>query len=717
MSKYGDEMSRAKTASKARVGNSSNVDLPSARPFLTGGNLKTVLCFLLAAVTMLLYIPVAGHAFVGFDDDDYVTGNSHIQGGLRWSTVRWAFTSTDAANWHPLTWLSHALDYQFFGLSPAGHHLDSVLIHVLNAVLLFLLLAWVTKRVGPSLLVASLFAVHPINVESVAWVAERKNVLSALFFLLAIGAYVWYAQKPAWRRYLLVAALFAMGLMAKPMVITLPFVLLLLDYWPLERMRLDETENGEPANSAPRLAFWRLVVEKVPLLFLSALSALITVKAQRSGMAVRSLQQFPLALRIENAVVAYGLYLWKMLWPARLAPLYPHPGNALPVWQVAVSALILAGVTCIVMVFRRKRYLPVGWFLFLGTLVPVLGLVQVGNAAMADRYAYIPLIGIFVMTVWGLDDLADAERVRMVWRLVPGLCVLAALGLTTSRQLSYWENAYTLWTRTLAVTDRNPFAQYAMGAALVDPDSAKTANLTASVDTEQKRLDQARQHYQEAVDIFQEQSQHNAGAYLPYLVVTLSDLASLDVSRNRPDDARRHYGEAVSIYRQLAQQDPDLYLYRLATTLNSLGKADGAQNRMDEARQHFEEALEIYRQLALRNPDIYLPNLATTMSYLGITDGSQNRIDEARQQFEGALEIYRQLALRNPDEHMEDLATTLNYLGVIDQNQNRVEEARAHLEEASDIFRKLAKSDSRFASDAAKVEASLEELENKAPSR
>ena len=266
------------------------------------------------------------------DDRDYVTANAHIHDGLSWSTIKWAFTSTEAANWHPLTWLSHALDYQLFALNPAGHHFDSVLIHAFNAALLFLLLAWVTKRVGPSLLVAALFAVHPLNVESVAWVAERKNVLSTLFFLLAIGAYVWYAQKPEWRRYLLVAALFAAGLMAKPMVITLPFVFLLLDYWPLERIPLHGGESAPAtATGVPRVAFSRLVLEKIPLLFLSAGSAWITLIAQRP--AKRTFAELPFSIRIENAIVSYGLYLWKMVWPARLCVLSPFckrsPGMAM----------------------------------------------------------------------------------------------------------------------------------------------------------------------------------------------------------------------------------------------------------------------------------------------------------------------------------------------------------------------------------------------------
>jgi hypothetical protein len=276
--------------------------------------------------------------------------------------VKWAFTSTEAANWHPLTWLSHALDYQLFSLNPAGHHLDSVLLHALNAVALFLLLSWVTKRVGPSLFVAALFALHPINVESVAWVAERKNVLSTFFFLLAIAAYAWYAKKPGWRRYLLVAALFALGLMAKPMVVTLPFVLLLLDYWPLERTPFDSPQ-GSPATStaAQRMAFSRLLLEKIPLLFLSAASSWITLKAQRT--VVRTFAEFSLTTRIENAVVAYGLYLWKMFWPAQLA-FYPHSIIKVPAWQWILSALVLISVTAFVVAFRRKGYLPVGWFWF-----------------------------------------------------------------------------------------------------------------------------------------------------------------------------------------------------------------------------------------------------------------------------------------------------------------------------------------------------------------
>ncbi len=702
-------MSRGKTLKKAQGqgrGRPTPKPAPRQGPSLTSKNLKTVLCVLLAAVTIAIYSPIVGNSFVVLDDQEYVTANPHVHGGLTWSTVKWAFTSTAAANWHPLTWLSHALDYQLFALNPAGHHLDSLLIHALNAALLFLLLAWTTKRVGPSLLVAALFALHPINAESVAWVAERKNVLSTLFFFLAIAAYVWHAQKPDWRRYLLLAALFAAGLMAKPMVITLPFVLLLLDYWPLGRIA-----GTRPAVvGATQLTVSRLLLEKTPLLFLSAASALITLRAQRSGMAVRSLHQLPLAVRIENALVSYGLYLWKMVWPARLAPLYPHPGTALPDWQWGLSALVLVGVTGVVLIFRGKGYLPVGWFWFLGTLVPVIGLVQVGDAAMADRYAYIPLIGIFVMVAWSLDDLAAEKGISTFWRVLPATCVLVALSVVTFRQLSYWENEYTLWAHTLAVTEQNPFAHDAMGAALMDPGLAMTANNLDGLDTEQKRMDAARQHFERALELRRQMAQHNPG-YLPDMANTLIHLADQDRSQKRIDEARQHYEEALEIHRQLAEQNPNAYLPYLAMTLNDLGILDGIQNRTDDARRHYEEALEFYRQLAQRNPDAYLSYLAITLNDLANLDGIQNRPDEARQHYEESSKIYRQLAQQDPEKYLPYVARTLYNLGFLDAGQNRIAEARAHYDEALALFRKLWQSDSSYSGDVARVEARLKELE------
>ncbi len=750
-------MRRARTFSEApsRLGRRPKPRTPpKSSPFAAAAKRNAALCILLAVATVALYSPVGGHRFLIFDDHDYVTANLHVHDGLSWSTIQWAFTSTELANWHPLTWLSHALDYQLFGSNPTGHHLDSVLIHALNVVLLFLLLNWVTRRAGPSLLVAALFAVHPLNVESVAWVAERKNVLSTFFFLSAIVCYVWYAKKPDWRRYLLLAALFAMGLMAKPMVITLPFVLLLLDYWPLGRVQ------GEPPSviGVPQYSVSRLLLEKVPLLVLSAASAAITLKAQRAGMAVRTLRQFSLAVRVENAVVAYGMYLWRMLWPARLAPLYPHPGDTLAAWQVALSAIVVVMVTALVIAFRRRRYLLVGWLWFLGTLIPVIGLVQVGDAARADRYAYVPLIGIFVMIAYGLADLAEARKVSPTWQAVPALCVLAGLGFVTHRQLSYWDSEYDLWSHTLAVTGRNPFAHDALGAALLEPDVAMTPDDLTNLDTDQKRMDAARRHYEEALSIRRELAQHNPNVYLPDMATTLNNLGNLDRIQQRMDAARQHYEQALDIHRQLLRQNSDPYLPDMAMALNNLGFLDRVQKRTEEAHQQFAEALEIYRQLVQQSPNTYLPDTAMTLNNLAITERDQGRMDEARSHYEEALKIRRQLAQPNPDTYLPDLAMTLNdlanleveqkrtadagahyeealkiyrqlaqqnpdtyqpyvagtlnNLGFLDKSQNRIDESRSHYQEAITIYQELSVKDpSRYAGDVARVEASLKELQ------
>jgi protein O-mannosyl-transferase len=727
---------------------------PSPGSVLTGKKLNTVLCILLAAATIGLYGPAIGHSFVVLDDREYVTANSHIHNGLGWNTVKWAFASTEAANWHPLTWLSHALDYQLFALNPAGHHLDSVLIHALNAVLLFLLLAWATKRTGPSLLVAALFALHPINVESVAWIAERKNVLSTLFFLLALGAYGGYARRPNWRRYLLVAALFAAGLMAKPMVITLPFVLLLLDYWPLARTPLERETDG-----AHRVAFSRLLLEKIPLLFLSAASAWLTLKAQRP--VVRTFEELPLALRLENAVVAYGLYLWKMLWPAQLA-FYPHAAT-LPAWQWILSALVLASVTAFVIARHRERYLPVGWFWFLGTLIPVIGLVQVGEYAMADRYAYVPLIGIFVMIVWSLADLADAKQVRNGWRVMPALCVLGALGYVTSRQISYWESDYSLWSHTLEVAE-NPLTLNAIGVALMHPDSEMTQKDLEQFATEQSRMEEARLQFERALELRAALARQNQSAYLPDTARTLNNLGNLDRLQNRTDDARRHCEAALNIYRQLAQQNPDVYLPYLSAALSNLGALDRIQNRTEEAREQYEAALKIERELAQQNPSKYLPNVAMTLNEFGLLDTMQNQMEEARRLYEEALKIDRQLAQQSPEVYQADLAMTLadfarlnamqnqieaarpyyeealkidrqlaqrspaiylpnlamtlDSLGRVDQLQSRIDESRVHYAEAMTIYQTLSQGDpARYSGYVSRAEASLRELEEKSQSR
>jgi tetratricopeptide (TPR) repeat protein len=437
--------------------------------FRSPGQRKLVLGLLLVVVTLALYNPVSRNGFVNFDDDRYVTDNPQVRAGLRSSTISWAFTTLDLANWHPLTWLSHALDCQLFQLNPVGHHYTSLLLHASNALLLFLILQWFTGYTARSLMVAALFAVHPLNVESVAWVAERKNVLCMLFFLLALAAYGWYVRQPTVARYLAVALLFAMGLMSKPMVITLPIVLLLLDYWPLGRTHfsanVESRDEASPRFAASTQPVWRLCLEKVPLLLLSAGSAIVTMLAQRAGGAVlTSAERAPL-LRLENVIVCYVLYIKKAFWPSHLAALYPYP-HTLPAWQVAASALFLVAVTCAVLKYREHRYLVVGCFWYLGTMVPMIGLIQVGNQAMADRYAYLPLIGLFIMIAWAAADYASALQLSTNYLATAGLVTLLALSAVTRIQLSYWHDDFSLWSHALAVTQHNYVAENNLAIAL-----------------------------------------------------------------------------------------------------------------------------------------------------------------------------------------------------------------------------------------------------------
>jgi protein O-mannosyl-transferase len=755
-------MSRAKALSrKSAQSRNKPASKPhqKAAPLLTGKKLNFVFCVLLSTVTVALYSPVLGHSFLVLDDREYVTANAHIHNGLSWSAIKWAFASTEAANWHPLTWLSHALDCQLFALRATGHHFDSILIHAVNAALLFLLLTWLTNRRGPSLLVAALFALHPINVESVAWIAERKNVLSTFFFFLAIAAYACYAHKPGWRRYLLMSLTFAAGLMAKPMLVTLPFVLLLLDYWPLERIRFDAANsNKEEFSSLCRIAFPKLLIEKIPLLLLAAASSWITVEAQRS--VIRTFAELTFAARVENAVLAYGLYLWKMFWPAHLA-FYPHSVDALPAWQWMLSGLVLILITAFVVVFRKKRYLPVGWCWFLGTLVPVIGFVQVGEASMADRYAYVPLIGIFIMIAWGLTDLADAKGVGTVWRVIPALCVLLALGCVTYRQIGFWESDYDLWSHTLALHE-TPFAHNAVAMALINPDSEMTPTEVEDSGSLQNRIDEARLHFERALELRQ-LTQQKEDVYLSDTARTLNNLGNLDRMQNRMDEAQRRDDRALEIYRQLARQNPDVYLAYVAGTLNNLGSINRQQNRMDEARQQYQESLQIDRQLVKENPAKYLPNtamtlnelgfldaaqsrmddagqdfqealqidrqladqsplvyridLATTLTNFGRLDAMQNKMDDARAYYEEALKIYRQLALQNPAVYKPDLAMTLENLGHLDQIENRLNEARAYYQEALSILQRLSPGDQRYATESVRLEATIEELEKKASSK
>ena len=415
-----------------------------------------VLCLLVAAATLAAYAPVPRNTFVNFDDDTYIVFNPHVRAGLSWQTVKWSFATFEQANWHPLTWLSHAMDCSIFALNPLGHHMIGMLLHAACAVILFLLLESVTGFTWRSLIVAMLFALHPVNVESVAWAAERKNVLSMFFFLLGLYAYGWYARKPGTRRYSAVFVLYALALMSKPQVITFPLLLLLWDYWPLRRFG---TQSGpgsfEQVTANPQSSLARLIAEKIPLFVLSVASAVVTFVAQRSGNAMRTWADYGLLNRIENAAISYVRYLDMALWPARLAVFYPH-ANRFAIWQVASAIVILLVITVFSASQSRQRpYLIVGWLWFLVSMFPMIGLVQVGGQARADRYAYLPFIGLFLMIVWAAADWAGHRDVKPIWSGVAAVAILAALSAVTYRQIGYWRDSPTLWLHALSVTEDN----------------------------------------------------------------------------------------------------------------------------------------------------------------------------------------------------------------------------------------------------------------------
>ncbi|MGB2663883.1 MAG: tetratricopeptide repeat protein, partial [Candidatus Acidiferrum sp.] len=405
------------------------------------------------------------NGFVNYDDPDYVTRNGRVLQGINWENVKWAFgTNNSVANWHPLTWLSHMADVEIFGLSPWGHHLINILLMAANSVLLFWFLAATTEKLWRSAAVAAIFAVHPLNVEPVAWIAERKQGLSLFFMFLALLAYAWYAKRPSVSRYSLVAGLFALALMAKVMIVTLPFALLLLDYWPLQRFSCLRG-GGLPAS------FWNsflmLAKEKIPLILITLAVSWINLVVQRSQGAVAA--AMPFSWRLKNAIFSYTEYLWKMIWPARLAVFYPHPENRLPLWEVLVAALVLVTISALLWKYREKKYLPVGWLWYLGTAFPMIGLMQAGRQGMADRYAQLPLIGIFIAVVWVAADAMDRRPQLSPAVAAAGFAaVLLPLMFVTYRQIGYWKNSETLFTHALQVTTHNGTAEDNLGVALME---------------------------------------------------------------------------------------------------------------------------------------------------------------------------------------------------------------------------------------------------------
>ncbi|MHC4220928.1 MAG: tetratricopeptide repeat protein, partial [Planctomycetota bacterium] len=439
---------------------------------LCGENRKSLLiCLVLAAATFAAFEQVRHNDFINFDDPRYVTENAHVKSGLTFKSVIWAFSSGYASNWHPVTWISHMVDYELFGMNASGHHMMNLLFHIVNSLLLFLVLKMMTNSLWPSAFVAASFALHSLHVESVAWISERKDVLSTLFWLLTMAAYVRYDRQRNIKNYLPIMVCLALGLMAKPMLVTLPFVLLLLDYWPLGRLQfMSQNKKSDSLNIG------YLIAEKIPLFALAAMSSVITFLVQQSGGAVETLQHRPLNIRIGNAIISSLQYIIKMIWPSSLAPLYPHPGVNI-VWQhVLIAFIVLAGITAVVIkMSRSRRYLAVGWLWYIGTLVPVIGIVQVGIQSMADRYAYVPLTGIFIMIAWLAAELSAEFRYRKIISGIAAVVVLTALLLCTRMQVRHWKNSISLFEHTLSVTKNNYSIHNNYGGSLCQKGDFETA--------------------------------------------------------------------------------------------------------------------------------------------------------------------------------------------------------------------------------------------------
>lgn len=531
------------------------------------------------AITWLVFGQTLRHEFVNYDDDTYVYENPTITAGLTVAGVARAFTHSHARNWHPLTTLSHMLDCQLFGLGAGGHHFTNVLLHSVSAVLLFLLLRKMTNSTWRSAFVAALFAVHPQHVESVAWVSERKDLLSGIFFMLTLAAYAHYVRKPSVARYVTMSILFAGGLMSKPMLVTIPLVLLLLDYWPLKRP----------------LGLANLLVEKLPLLLLSAASSLITFLIQKHGGA--QAEPLPLIWRIENAIVSYVTYIWQMIWPANLAPFYPHPENSLPLREISLALVVLIAVSVIAILRRRTNpYLVVGWFWYLIMLLPVIGIVQVGAQGWADRYTYLPHIGLYLLITWGIVDLAARWPYRR--RILGAVAAILVVVLTwcSSIQAVYWRNSESLWTHTLAVTSNNAVAHNNLGDVFFKRD----------------QIDEALSHYEKALEI---RSHHHASNYDSLLALFHNNVGSALRRKGLVDEAIAHFQQAI----QLQPDYPTAYI--------NLGGAFIDQGRVDDAIAVLRTAVKVGPEDA----ETHI-NLADALRGKGLEE-------EAVAQYESALQI------------------------------------------------------------------------------
>jgi Flp pilus assembly protein TadD len=584
-------------------------------------NTDRKIALFLFVLTLLVYVRATGFPFISYDDNLYITENHTVQQGLTWSGFAWAFTTLHAANWHPLTWLSLMLDVQLFGLRPGALHMVNVLFHAVSAVLLFVILTRTSGARWRSAFVAALFALHPVHVESVAWVAERKDVLSVFFGLLTILAYVRYAERPALSRYLWAILFFILSLLSKPMLVTMPFLLLLLDYWPLCRISGSFMTGYGDAHSGPAvIPMRRALLEKVPLLALSALSSIVTVVAQKRGDAIDL--SLGLGVRLANAAVGYVRYLGKTFWPGSFAIFYPHPGSSLPAWQaVGAFSLILLITALVVLRLKRSPWLAVGWFWFVGTLIPVIGLVQVGAQSIADRYTYFPLIGIFIMVAWEVPDLLKGARLGSRTLGIASVLVIAVLAGFTWRQLGFWRSNETLFRHAISVTDNNCVALASLAEALLrkgDTGDAygylhKTLQLCPKdeqswynlgvLQKDRGELPEAEYSFREALRIKPKYTMALSNLCAVYLAsgrIPEAIDALLEATRLAPDDAliqfnlgsvygkAGRFAEATDAYRKAVQLKPDY-----AEAWNNLGIAYKNLGRISEATAAFLRAAQI----------------------------------------------------------------------------------------------------------------------------
>jgi tetratricopeptide (TPR) repeat protein len=535
----------------------------------TRKRITAVVGLVLAVGTLLVYLPMLGHGFVNYDDPDYITNNPHVKAGLTWPGIVWAFQSGEASNWHPLTWISHMMDCQLFGLNPAGHHLTNLFFHTANALLLFLLLNQFTGALWRSAFVAALFAWHPLHVESVAWASERKDVLSAFFWMLTLLAYTRYARESKVRSpkskvfYFAALFFFACGLMSKPMVVTLPFVLLLLDFWPLNRIRI--AECGLRSAGA-------LLLEKLPFFALTITSCIITRLVQGGALWSSASLHFP--FRMANALMSYVRYISKTFWPADLALIYPYPHHWPLAGVIVVTVLLVMWSVLFLWWAKRFPYLAIGWFWYLGTLVPAIGLVQVGIQSMADRYTYLPGIGLFIIVAWALNDVLNSHPQKVKIAAVAGSLALAGCLAATSIQLSYWRNSIELFRHTVRVTTDNYAAADCLGKALEE------TGLVAP----------AAQLYAEAVRIE------------PDYPMSQFDLGMILLEQGRADEASNHLAAAA----QLAPRNPVMQ-FDFGTYLLQHGKPGEAANYFKAAlaaKPDFPEAKRELAKLLAGHPEL-----------------------------------------------------------------------------------------------------------------